>query len=72
MGRTRRSAEEIVNKLRQAEVELGMGRAIAEVCKPFSISEPTYRRSKNDSSIAFTPCGQQASSGRNGLMSMSR
>jgi len=42
MGRKRHSAEEIVNKLRQAEVELGKGRTIAEVCKLLSISEPTY------------------------------
>jgi len=42
MGRKRHSAEEIVNKLRQAEVELGKGRTIAEVCKLLSISELTY------------------------------
>lgn len=42
MGRKRHSAEEIVNKLRQAEVELGKGRSIAEVCKHLSTSEPTH------------------------------
>lgn len=42
MGRKRHSAEEIVNKLRQAEVELGKGKSIAEVCKHLGISEPTY------------------------------
>lgn len=42
MGRKRHSAEEIVNKLRQAEVELGKGKSIAEVCRHLSISEPTY------------------------------
>ena len=33
MGRKRRSAEEIVNKLRQAEVELGKSSPVAAVCK---------------------------------------
>lgn len=33
MGRKRHSAEEIVNKLRQADVELGKGATIAGTCK---------------------------------------
>jgi transposase-like protein len=42
MARKRHSAEEIVNKLRQAEVELGKGKTIAEVCRQLGVSEPTY------------------------------
>lgn len=33
MGRKRHSPEEVVNKLRQADVELGKGSTIAAVCK---------------------------------------
>lgn len=31
-----------MNKLRQAEVELGKGKTITEVCKHLGVSEPTY------------------------------
>jgi putative transposase len=43
MARKRHSAEEIVNKLRQAEVELAraLGRA---VCKLLGVTEQTYYR----------------------------
>ena len=44
MRRKRHSAEEIVNKLREAEVGLSEGRAIAEVCKQIGVSEQTYYR----------------------------
>lgn len=42
MGRKRHTAEEVVNKLRQADVELSKGSSIAAVCKLLSISEQTY------------------------------
>jgi hypothetical protein len=32
MGRKRHSAEEVVNNLRQADVELGRGNTVAGVC----------------------------------------
>jgi transposase-like protein len=44
MGRKRHSAEEIVNKLRLAEVELGKGTPIASVCKTLGVTETTYYR----------------------------
>jgi putative transposase len=44
MRRKRHSAEEIVNRLREAEVGLSEGRAIAEVCKQIGVSEQTYYR----------------------------
>ncbi|MEO0511799.1 MAG: IS3 family transposase [Planctomycetota bacterium] len=44
MGRKRHSAEEIVNKLRQAEVELGKGSTMPAVCKLLGVSEQTYYR----------------------------
>ncbi len=38
------STEAIVNKLRQAEVELSKGNTIAGVCKQLGISDHTYYR----------------------------
>ena len=44
MARKRHSAEEIVNKLRQAEIELGAGSSVAAVCKLLGVTEQTYYR----------------------------
>jgi putative transposase len=40
----RHSAEQIVGKLRQADVELGKGLKVPEVCRALGISEQTYYR----------------------------
>ena len=40
----RHSAEQIVAKLRQADVQLGKGLKVPEVCKQLGISEQTYYR----------------------------
>ena len=44
MPRKRYSTEQIVTKLRQAEVELGRGLRTPEMCKKLGISEQTYYR----------------------------
>jgi transposase-like protein len=44
MKRNRFSAEQIVNKLRQAEVLLAQGQTIAQVSKALGITEQTYYR----------------------------
>jgi len=45
MARNKRhSAEEIVNKLRQADVELSKGASIAQACKVIGITDQTYYR----------------------------
>jgi transposase-like protein len=44
MGRKRHSAEEVVNKLRQADVELAKGQTVAAVCKLLGITDQTYFR----------------------------
>ena len=36
--------EQIVTKLRAADVELGKGRTVAEVCKLIEVNEQTYYR----------------------------
>ena len=42
MARKRFSAEQIVDKLREAEVEIAKGMTIGQVCKMLGISEQTY------------------------------
>ena len=44
MSRKRHSAEEVVNKLRQADVELAKGSTIAAMCKVLGITDQTYFR----------------------------
>ena len=44
MARKRYNAEQIVAKLRQAEVELAKGQTTAQVCKKLGVSEQTYYR----------------------------
>ncbi|MCC6951070.1 MAG: transposase [Phycisphaerales bacterium] len=44
MGRKRHSAEEVIHKLRQADVELGKGNTVAGVCKLLGVTEQTYFR----------------------------
>lgn len=40
----RHSAEQIVAKLRQADIDLGKGLKVPEVCRQLGISEQTYYR----------------------------
>ncbi len=42
MGCKRFTAEQIVDKLREAEVEIAKGMTIGEVCKKLGVSEQTY------------------------------
>ena len=42
MPRKRYSVEEIIGKLREAEVALGQGATVEEVIRRLGISEPTY------------------------------
>jgi len=44
MNRTRHTTEQIVNKLRQSDVELARGQSVAAVCKLIGITEQTYYR----------------------------
>jgi putative transposase len=44
MARKRFAAEEIIHKLREAEVELAQGRKTPEVCKKLGVTEQTYYR----------------------------
>jgi putative transposase len=42
--RQRHTPEQIIAKLREAEVELAKGTALAQVCKELAITEQTYDR----------------------------
>lgn len=42
MGRIRHTAEQIIRKLRQADVMLGQGKTVEEFCRDLSISDATY------------------------------
>ena len=66
MPRKRYSTEQIVTKLRQAEVELGRGLRTPETCKKLGISEQTYYRwRRNTAACASTRrSGSRSSSGR--------
>ncbi len=44
MARQRHTAEEIINKLREAEVGLARGLAVPEVYRKLSVTEQTYYR----------------------------
>ena len=44
MKRTRYTTDQIIEKLRQADVALGKGQKVPEVCKSLGISEQTYYR----------------------------
>ena len=44
MAQKRHSVDQIVAKLRKADVELGKGKKVPEVCKLISITEQTYYR----------------------------
>jgi transposase-like protein len=44
MARQRHKPEQIIGKLREAEVELAKGTGVLEVCRKLGISEQTYYR----------------------------
>ena len=44
MARKRHTAEQIINKLRQAEVELSRGVKVPRVCRKIGVTEQTYYR----------------------------
>jgi len=44
MAKKRHSAEQVVRKLREAEVELARGMTVRDVCKKLGITDQTYYR----------------------------
>lgn len=48
MSRKRYTAEQIVAKLREAEVLLGKGQSVAEACRQLEITDVTYYRWRSE------------------------
>ena len=44
MAKKRYASEEIIHKLREADVLLGQGKTIAEACKQLGVTDQTYFR----------------------------
>lgn len=44
MGRKRYSVEDIIHKLREADVLLAQGKPVAEVCRSIAVTDVTYYR----------------------------
>lgn len=44
MKQKRHTTDQIISKLRQADVELGKGKKVSEICKLLDITEQTYYR----------------------------
>ncbi len=44
MPKKKHSVEQIIHKLREAEVLLSQGRTVAEVCRSLGVTEQTYYR----------------------------
>jgi len=42
MARKRHSAEDIVNKLREAEVHLAQGQSVKQMCRQIGVTDQTY------------------------------
>jgi hypothetical protein len=57
----RRSAEQIVGLLRQADSDLGKGMRTSDVCRPMGISEQTYHHRRPHGGLKrMTPTGFNA------------
>lgn len=48
MGRKRHTAEQIIFKLREAEIALGRGQKVQEVCRGLGVTEQTFYRWRNE------------------------
>ena len=48
MGRKRHTAEEIVSKLRQVDVLIAQGQAVADAIRTIGVTEVTYYRWRNE------------------------
>ncbi len=44
MSQKRHNVDQIISKLRRADVELGKGKTVPEVCKIIEVTEQTYYR----------------------------
>ena len=61
MPRKRYTPEQIISKLREAEMLLSQGQTVAQACKSLGVSEQTYYRAgeENMAGCAGTRAGDQ-------------
>ncbi len=57
MGRKRHTAEQIIRKLREAEVELAKGQTTGEVARRLGITEQTYATEAVEAALRAMPGG---------------
>ena len=55
MPRKRHTGEQIIGKLREAEVELAGGHTIAQACRKIGVSEQTLRLSSGQAVLSVAP-----------------
>ena len=55
MPRKRHTADQIIGKLREAEVELAGGHTIAQACRKIGVSEQTLRLSSGQAVLSVAP-----------------
>ena len=48
MAKQRHTAEQIISKLREAEVELAKGLKVPQICKKLEVTEQTYYRRRKE------------------------
>ena len=48
MPRKRFTSEQIISKLREAEIRLGQGETLPDVCRALAVSERTFYRWRNE------------------------
>ena len=46
--RRKHTPEQIINKLREAEVAISQGRTVAQVCREITVTEQTFYRWRNE------------------------
>ena len=51
MAQKRHSVDQIISKLRRADVEFGKGKKVLEVCKLFGVTEQTYDRWRQNTAV---------------------
>ena len=69
MGRKRHTAEQIIRKLREAEVELGKGQTTGDVVRKLGITEQTYYKMAQGVRRPSARSGQAPEGAREGELS---
>ena len=66
MARKRHTPEQVINKLREAEVALAQGSAVAEASRQIGVTEQTFYRWRNEYGGLEDRPGDASEAARNG------